>query len=72
VQTGGAAYGAALMQQPLLVRECVQAIHSAAGGRPVSVKCRINAHDEMALGGRMPPDSFELLDAFVETVRAGN
>lgn len=69
VQAGVASYGAALMQQPLLARECVRAIHAAAGGRPVSVKCRINAHDDVARDGRMPEDSFEVLEEFVTTVR---
>jgi len=65
VQSVAASYGAALMQQAPLARECVQAICDAAGGRPVSVKCRLNAHDALEIGGAIRPDSFEALDEFV-------
>mmetsp|Transcript_65168 Transcript_65168/g.90062 ORF Transcript_65168/g.90062 Transcript_65168/m.90062 type:complete len:220 (-) Transcript_65168:984-1643(-) len=69
VQSGLAPYGAALMLQPKLACECLSAIRDAAGGRVVSVKCRVNAHQELNGEGQIPDDSFEALDDFVRIVR---
>jgi tRNA-dihydrouridine synthase A len=61
VQSGR--FGACLMAEPALVAECVAAMSSAAGGVPVTVKCRIGIDDQ---------DSEADLSRFVETVaRAG-
>ena len=57
VQSGR--FGACLMAEPGLVAECARAMVEAAGGRPVSVKCRIGIDD-------MDPE--EGLDRFVGTV----
>ena len=61
VQSGR--FGACLMAEPELVAECARAMIDAAGGRAVTVKCRIGIDD-------MDPE--EGLDRFVSTVaRAG-
>ena len=57
VQSGR--FGACLMSEPELVRDCMAAMMAAAGDAPVSVKCRLGI-DEM--------DIEEGLDRFVETV----
>ncbi len=59
VQSG--AFGAVLMKDPGLVAECVSAMIGAAGGVPVTLKCRIGV-DEQA--------PREVLPAFLETIRA--
>ena len=44
VQSG--CFGAVLMEQPDLVARCVTAMRAAAGGTPVTVKCRIGVDDQ--------------------------
>ena len=69
VETGGAHFGAKLMQEPALVADLV-----AAAARltpvPVSVKCRVGVHDALMPDGTAPEDHYETLRAFVETVAA--
>jgi tRNA-dihydrouridine synthase A len=60
VQSGK--FGACLMAEPALVRDCVQAMARGAGGVPVTVKCRIGIDDK---------DSYEELHRFVSTVADG-
>ena len=60
VQSGR--FGACLMAEPALVRDCVQAMRRAVGNIPVTVKCRIGIDDK---------DSYEELKAFVSTVADG-
>ena len=57
VQSGR--FGACLMAEPELVRDCLIAMQDAAGGRPVTVKCRIGIDD-------MDPETG--LDTFIGTV----
>ena len=57
VQSGR--FGACLMAEPGLVRDCVNAMQDAAAGRPVTVKCRIGIDD-------MDPETG--LDTFIGTV----
>lgn len=57
VQSGR--FGACLMEEPALVRDCVAAMKSAAQNKPVTVKCRIGIDD-------MDPEHG--LDHFVDTV----
>ena len=45
VQSG--AFGAVLMERPALVAECARAMIDAAGGVPVTVKCRIGVDDQV-------------------------
>lgn len=52
VQSG--CFGAALMKTPGLVAECVEAMVGAAGGVPVTVKCRIGV-DEQVPEEVLPP-----------------
>ena len=59
VQSG--CFGAALMKTPELVAECAAAMIAAAGGVPVTVKCRIGVDEE---------DPEAALPAFLETVAA--
>lgn len=44
VQSG--TFGACLMREPALVARCVEAMKRAAGGVPVTVKCRIGVDDQ--------------------------
>jgi len=61
VQSG--CFGAALMRTPGLVADCVAAMIEAAGGVPVTVKCRIGVDEQ---------DPEAVLPAFLATVaRAG-
>jgi tRNA-dihydrouridine synthase A len=63
VQSGK--FGACLMAEPVLVRDCVRAMIHGAGGRnavPVTVKCRIGIDDK---------DSYEELKTFVGTAAEG-
>ena len=60
VQSGK--FGACLMAEPSLVRDCVSAMVRGAGAVPVTVKCRIGIDDK---------DSYEELKAFVGTVAEG-
>ena len=60
VQSGK--FGACLMAEPVLVRDCVKAVIRGAGNVPVTVKCRIGIDDK---------DSYEELKVFVETVAGG-
>jgi tRNA-dihydrouridine synthase A len=57
VQSG--CFGAALMKTPELVAECVAAMIGAAGGVPVTVKCRIGVDAQ---------EPAEVLPAFLATV----
>tara|TARA_R110001583_G_scaffold188237_1_gene350198 strand:+ start:105774 stop:106706 length:933 start_codon:yes stop_codon:yes gene_type:complete len=59
VQSG--AFGAVLMKASDLVADCVHAMQEAAGGVPVTVKCRIGVDDQ---------EPTEVLPVFVETMRA--
>ena len=61
VQSGR--FGACLMREPALVRDCVAAMRQACAplGVPVTVKCRIGVDDQ---------DEYEGLAAFVEQVQA--
>jgi tRNA-dihydrouridine synthase A len=60
VQSGR--FGACLMAEPERVRDCIAAMKAVAGGKPVTVKCRIGIDD-------MNPEAG--LDRFVDTVAAG-
>ena len=57
VQSGR--FGACLMAEPELVRDCLKAMQDAAEGRPVTVKCRIGIDDMDAETG---------LDTFIGSV----
>ena len=57
VQSGR--FGACLMAEPELVRDCLNAMQDAAEGRPVTVKCRIGIDDMDAETG---------LDTFIGSV----
>ncbi len=59
VQSG--TFGAVLMAHPGLVADCVDAMQSAAGDVPVTVKCRIGIDDQ---------DPTEVLPRFLEKVSA--
>merc|ERR1712007_202365 len=66
---GGSGSGAALMQDPELVRDCTTAMTEAATSTslPVSVKCRIGVHntvDDMRRNG----EEYDTLAKFVDTV----
>ena len=54
-------FGACLMQEPELVRDCVAAMHAAVS-LPITIKCRLGVDDA---------DSDDLLDRFIEITRAG-
>jgi tRNA-dihydrouridine synthase A len=60
VQSGK--FGACLMAEPALVRDCVRSMVRGAGNVPVTVKCRIGIDDK---------DSYGELKAFVATVAEG-
>jgi tRNA-dihydrouridine synthase A len=60
VQSGR--FGACLMAEPALVRDCVIAMRRGAGNIPVTVKCRIGIDDK---------DSYEELKTFIATVADG-
>ena len=57
VQSG--AFGAVLMKDPDLVRDCVEAMRNAAPATEISVKCRIGVDDQ---------DPEEVLPRFLATV----
>lgn len=59
VQSG--CFGAALMRTPELVADCAAAMIAAAGGVPVTVKCRIGVDEQ---------EPAEVLPAFLATVAA--
>lgn len=59
VQSGR--FGAALMKEPGLVADCVEAMIESAGGSEITVKCRIGVDDQ---------DPGEVLPAFIEAVSA--
>jgi tRNA-dihydrouridine synthase A len=69
IEAGGADFGAALMLQPSLVAACVTSL-AEASSLPVSVKCRVAAHEALLPDGALPEDKYELLHAFVSTVAA--
>ena len=69
IEAGGADFGAALMLQPDLVAACVSSLADASS-LPVSVKCRVAAHEALMPDGALPEDQYELLHAFVGTVAA--
>jgi len=69
IEAGGAHFGAALMLQPALVAACVASLADASS-LPVSLKCRVAAHEALLPGGALPEDRYELLHSFVETVAA--
>lgn len=52
-------FGACLMREPALVAECVAAMIAAAGGVPVTVKCRLGVDDD---------DDYAVFRNFVEQV----
>lgn len=57
VQSGR--FGACLMAEPELVRDCLRAMQDTADGRPVTVKCRIGIDDMDAEAG---------LDHFIDVI----
>ena len=48
VEAGGADFGAALMRRPDATRRMLEAMAAAAGGVPVSLKCRVGTHERLA------------------------
>ena len=72
VEAGGADFGAALMRRPEETRVLLERLAEAAGGTPVSVKCRVGTHERTAADGSLPADSYEPLADFVhEVTRSG-
>ena len=69
IEAGGADFGAALMRQPALVAACVSSMADASS-LPVSVKCRVAAHESLLPGGMLPEDKYEALHAFVDRVNS--
>jgi tRNA-dihydrouridine synthase A len=67
VEAGGADFGAALMQRPHETARLLEAM-AAAGGVPVSVKCRVGTHARPAEDGSLPADAYEPLAEFVHAV----
>ena len=71
ITTGGADFGASLMQRAAHTRLLLEEM-AAASGLPVSVKCRIGVHETLLPDGTVPQDAYERLHAFVdETTRSG-
>ena len=71
---GKGCFGAALMQEPDLVRELTSALHKGSDGTmPVTVKCRIGTDEgytftKEAYESRSEEDEYQNLKRFVETV----
>ena len=68
VEAGGADFGAALMRRPDATRRMLEEMAAAAGGVPVSLKCRVGTHDRPAGGAAPPMDEYEPLAEFVQSV----
>ena len=68
VEAGGADFGAALMRRPDATRRMLEEMAAAAGGVPVSLKCRVGTHDRPAGGAAPPMDEYEPLAEFVQAV----
>jgi len=66
VEAGGADFGAALMRRPDATRRMLEEMAAAAGGVPVSLKCRVGTHDRAAAAP--PMDEYEPLADFVQAV----
>ena len=72
IEAGGADFGAALMRRPDETRVLLERLADAAGGTPVSVKCRVGTHERAAADGSVPAASYEPLAEFVhEVTRTG-
>jgi len=69
IETGGASYGAALMRDAAHTHT-LAATMAEAFGAPVSIKCRLAAHDAVLADGKVPITHYETLAAFAETVTA--
>ena len=68
VEAGGADFGAALMRRPDATRRMLEEMAAAAGGVPVSLKCRVGTHDRPAGSAAPPTDEYEPLAEFVQAV----
>ena len=68
VEAGGADFGAALMRRPDATRRMLEEMAAAAGGVPVSLKCRVGTHDRPAGSAAPPADEYEPLAEFVRAV----
>ena len=74
---GKGCFGAALMQEPELVREITSALHRGSDGTmPVTVKCRIGTDEgyqftKEVYESRGEEDEYQNLKRFVETVASG-
>ena len=69
IETGGASYGAALMRDAAQTHTLAAAMADAFGA-PVSIKCRLAAHDVVLADGKVPMTRYETLATFAETVTA--
>ena len=67
IETGGAAYGASLMRRPSHTRSLLEAVAEACD-LPVSLKCRIAAHEGLNADSSLPTERYEDLHRFVEEV----
>ena len=70
IETGGASFGAALMQSPGHTRSLAEAIADEIGS-PVSIKCRIGTHGAVLPDGSLPEDRYEQLAEFANVVCDG-
>ena len=68
VEAGGADFGAALMRRPDATRRMLEEMAAAAGGVPVSLKCRVGTHERPVAGAAPPVDEYEPLAEFVQAV----
>ena len=68
IESGGAAYGASLMRRPSHTRALLEAVADACPGVPVSVKCRLAAHEGPNPDGSLPTERYDELHGFVEEV----
>ena len=69
IETGGASYGVALMRDAAQTHTLAAAMADAFGA-PVSIKCRLAAHDVVLADGKVPMTRYETLATFAETVTA--
>jgi tRNA-dihydrouridine synthase A len=71
---GNGCFGAALMDEPVLVADLTRALHEGTDGRlPITVKCRIGTDSEQAFQQKSyaemdPEKEYQALCRFIETV----
>lgn len=68
IESGGADFGAALMNQPMLTRQLAERVAQACPGMPISVKCRLGVHERLSGAAGELDETYEQLHAFVAQI----